>query len=129
MKTASEFLARFHPAAAWVLTAIEPNQKGITTKAFASDADKAKAQDGIANWDGKRNLYYSVAEVMDPTNKKASRANVKAVHYLHVDVDAEAGRDLQEELVRIKKLLTTKLPESIPKPTIIIFSGDRKSVV
>lgn len=122
MKTPSEFLQRFHPEAPWVLTAIEPNQKGITTKAFVGD-DKAGVQDGIAEHDGKRNLYYSVAEVIDPENKKASRGNVKAVHYLHVDIDAEGVKPLDEELARIKRLLTTGLPAGIPKPSIIVFSG------
>ena len=121
--TAAAYLAMFHPDVLWVLTAIEPNQKGIVTKAFDGPSAADEAQAWIAERDGKQNLYYSVAEVIDPADKKASRKNVKAVHYLHVDLDAEYGRPLDDELARIKRLLTTKLPESIPKPTIIVFSG------
>lgn len=119
--TSTEFLKKFHPKRTWVLTAIAPDQKGIETHAFPPGAeDEAKAW--ISRWNEKRNLYFSVAEVIEADNKKAERENIAAVHWLHVDIDAGAG-DLLDELDRIKRLATTKLPASIPKPTCVVYSG------
>ena len=118
------FLKRFHPGRPWILTAIAPDQKKkIETRAFPpglSQGDDAAAF--IAKWNEKRNLYFSVAEVIDAQDKKADRENIEAVHWLHVDIDAGAG-DLLEELGRIKHLVTDKLPPSIPKPTCVVYSG------
>lgn len=119
--TPISFLKRVHPDRPWVLTAIEPSQKGIETRAFLP-GQEAEAEAWIAENNGRRNLYWSVAEVLEPENKKAERENVKAVHWLHVDIDAGPG-DLVEELKRIKKLVTTNLPTGVPKPTIVLFSG------
>lgn len=116
-----EFLKRFHPGRPWVLTAIEPSQKGIETKAFMPGQDEEAAA-WIEKWNGKRNCYFSVAEPIEPEDKKCERENVEAVHWLHVDIDAAAG-DLLAELERIKSLVTTKLPNGALKPTVVIYSG------
>lgn len=116
-----EFLKRFHPDRPWVLTAIEPSQKGIETRAFLP-GQEAEAEAWIEENNGKRNLYFSVAEVLNPEDKKASLANVKAVHWLHVDIDAGPG-DLLEELKRIKGLVTDSLPPGAQKPSCVIYSG------
>ena len=120
-----DFLQNFHgPTRAWILTAIPASQKGIDTRAFPpgpSQADDAAAF--IALHNGKDNLYFSVASVIDPEDKKASLANVAAVHWLHVDIDAEPGQDLADELKRIRKLVTKGLPVGAPKPTAVIYSG------
>ena len=122
--TPAAFLKKFHPDRTWLLTAIEANQKGIETKAFpVSDTQSADAAKWIKKWNGKRNLYFSVAEVIRIEDKKADRENVAAVHFFHVDIDAQPGKDLNAELKRIKALVTTKRPESVPKPTCVIFSG------
>lgn len=104
-----------------MLTAIEPSQKGIETRAFLPDqAEEAEAW--IEENNGQRNLYFSVAEVIEPENKKASIENVAAVHWLHVDIDAGPG-DLLAELDRIKRLVTTELPTGAVEPTVVIYSG------
>jgi hypothetical protein len=117
-----QFLKRFHPDRPWILTAIEPNQKGIETAAFDADSADA-AEKWIDGYNGNRNIYFSVAEVIEPENKKATIANVKAVHWLHVDIDAQDGEDLLAELKRIKALVTTDIPDGAPKPTLVIYSG------
>lgn len=120
--TSIEFLRKFHSGCTWVLTAIAPDQKGIETRAFRPGVGEDDAKAWIAGWNEKRNLYFSVAEVMEAGDKKAERENIEAVHWLHVDIDAGVG-DLLEELERIKILATKKLPTSIPKPTCVIYSG------
>lgn len=114
-----DFLKRFHPNRPWILTAIAPDRKGIETRAFT---DEAAAAAWIAENDGKRNVYFSVGEVIEAEDKKAERENIEAVHWLHVDIDAGPG-DLLAELDRIKKLVTTQLPAGVPKPTCVVFSG------
>ena len=124
-----DFLKRFHPGRAWVLTSIEASQKGIETRAFPVGPNQAAdAQEFVDDWNGKRNLYFSVAEVIEVEDKKADTANVAAVHWLHVDIDADGREDLIDELDRIKKLTTTGLPEGVPKPTCIVYSGGGRQV-
>lgn len=113
------FLKRFHPNRPWILTAIASDRKGIETRAFT---DEAAATAWINENNGKRNLYFSVGEVIVPEDKKAERENIEAVHWLHVDIDAGQG-DLLDELDRIKQLVTTRLPAGVPKPSCVVFSG------
>jgi len=121
MMTPVEFLQRVHPGRPWILTAIQPSQKGIETRAFLP-GQEAEAEKWIAENNGKRNLYWSCAEVINPEDKKASIDNVAAVHWLHVDIDAGPG-DLLAELDRIKALVTTDLPTGGIDPTVVVYSG------
>ena len=116
------FLRLFYPKGPWVLTAIDPNKKGLETATFLDD-DEDKLVAWIDKWNGKRNLYFSVAEPMRPVTKKMGRTDIKRVWYLHVDVDPRAGEDLAEEQERCKNLVTTDLPEGVPPPTFALFSG------
>lgn len=121
-KKSVKFLQRFHPNRLWVLTAIKVDKKGIETKTFNPD-DADKAETWIKTHNGKDNLYFSVNEPLGTLNKKANRTDIKAMHYLHVDIDPEAGQDLDMERERCLELLTIKLPQGIPEPTVITFSG------
>jgi len=116
-----EFLKRFHPDRPWILTAIPSSQKGIETRAFLPGQEE-EAEAWIEKNNGTKNLYFSVAEVIEPEDNKASLKNVANVHWLHVDIDAEAG-DLLAELKRIKALVTDELPTGALKPTVIVYSG------
>lgn len=116
-KTSIDFLKRFHPGRLWVLTAIQPDHKKIETATFDETAEA-----DLLKWltvHKKKNIYFSVAEPMRPLDKKAERADIKAVHWLHVDLDPRAGEDLGEERERI--LATLK--KAVPVPTVIVFSG------
>ena len=42
---------------------------------------------------------------------------------MHVDIDPEPNRPIDEERDRILRLLMDKLPKGIPEPTVIVFSG------
>jgi hypothetical protein len=69
----------------------------------------------------EHNLYYSVGEPIKPVSKKMERTDIRAVHFLHVDVDPVKGRPIDEERARILALLRD--PPGIPPPTCITFSG------
>lgn len=118
---AIEFLNLIHPESRWVLTAIEPDQKGIETATFGPDtADDARAWVEAQNV--SRNIYYHVNPVGRDLDKKAQRADVAALAYLHVDVDPRAGEDIREEQRRAVGLLEAP-PGDVPPPTAVVFSG------
>lgn len=120
MNSAENFLREFHPGGSWTLTCIDPDSKAIDTYTF-DDAERMRSW--IEHWNGARNLYFGVNPTTRPLTKKAAREDIKEVAYLHVDVDPRAGEDLEEEQARIKALVTTNLPDGVPPPTFVVFSG------
>lgn len=119
---AVEFLLRFYPKGPWVLTSIDPSKKGIETRTFTLE-QLEDMRTWIAGWNGRRNIYFSEAEPIRPVSKKMERTDVRRVWYLHVDIDARAGEDLDDELARARSLVTTNLPDGVPPPTFVVFSG------
>ncbi|MEM7431001.1 MAG: VapE domain-containing protein [Pseudomonadota bacterium] len=120
MSSAENFLREFHPGGSWTLTCIDPDSKAIDTRTFD---DVERMRSWIERWNGTRNLYFSVNPTARPLTKKAARKDIKEVSYLHVDVDPRANEDLEEEQARIKALVTTDLPDGVPPPTYVVFSG------
>ena len=116
------FLRRWAPTGPWVLTAIRVDKKGIDTATFRPETE-GKLHTWLAKYNGKRNLYFHVNSPMRDLTKKADREDIRSVDWLHVDIDPRAGEDLAEERGRALALLTTDLPEGVPAPTVIIFSG------
>jgi len=119
---AINFLKRWSPLGPWVLTAIQTDRKAIATKTF-----RPKDEDALVAWlslyNGNRNLYFHVNTTINDLSKKAEREDIKEVPWLHVDIDPRAGENLEDEKTRCYGLLTTKLPEGVPPPSVIIFSG------
>lgn len=118
-----DFLRHVYPNGPWTLTAIHPDKKGsIETRTFGPKSEGA-ARDWLGRNNGVRNLYWSVNEPTHALSKKAEREDIRAVHFLHVDIDGRAGEDLQGEQERIRALLTSRLPAAVPPPTCIVASG------
>lgn len=115
------FLRQFHPNGLWVLTAIKVDRKGIETVTFTPE-QVSEAEAWIKKRNGKANLYFSVNLPGRPLTKKATRDDITNVQWLHVDIDARAGEPLDDELKRIKHLVQ-HMPEPIPPPTVVVFSG------
>ncbi len=120
--TAVKFLQRYAPDGSWVLTAIHPEKKSIETATFGPNKiDAMRAW--LEKHNGKRNLYFSVNPTLEDMSKKASREDIASLSCLHVDIDPRTGEDIQEEQKRCLGQLTDELPEDVPEPTCIIFSG------
>lgn len=119
---ALNFLAAAHPAGPWALTCITPDKKGIETKTFGPETIEA-CRTWLESWNGKRNIYWSVNPPKGEVSKKATREDIKAVHYLHVDVDPRVGEPLTEEHERLSKLFGQNLPRGVPPPSVVVFSG------
>jgi hypothetical protein len=116
------FLKRLYPKGPWALTSVAIDKKGIETLTFypASEQDMVG---WIDEYNGIRNIYYHINPVRYAVKKKAERTDIDKVCYLHVDIDAIAGKDVATEKQRILGLLTKNRAKGIPEPTIIVSSG------
>lgn len=120
-----DFLRRWCPEGLWVLTAIHPSKKnaGLPTATFVAPRDTAAAKLWMEQFGAEHNLYFHVNPVRAPLSKKAERADIASLSWLHVDVDPRAGEPIEEEQTRILRLFSEDLPRGIPKPTVVVFSG------
>jgi hypothetical protein len=105
-----------------VLTAIRPDRKSINTDTFGPGRE-AELADWLDQYNGRFNIYFQVNPPLGETEKKAKREFIRSMDWLHVDIDPRAGEDIGEERERALRLLTERLPTSVPPPTVVIFSG------
>jgi len=114
------------------LTCIQPDKKAIETRTFYQSTI-GEMRKWLELYNGQRNLYFQINPVKHKVTKKAARTDIKSVNYFHIDIDPESPPEdsttefkesfLESEKQRCLGLLTDKLPEGIPEPTIIIYSG------
>ena len=117
------FLHKYAPSGPWVLTAIEVGKKRkLTTETFGPGDEPALRKWLVAHGRAE-NIYFHVNPTRWPMQKKAERSDIARLEWIHVDVDPRAGEDLAEEQARILRLFGEELPEGIPEPTFVIFSG------
>ena len=115
---ALDFLRRFSPEYTLVLTAIAPDGK-IDGDTFHPDEFDTSGREFIEKYNGKSNLYFGVNPVRQKVNPKAKKSDIHSLCWLHVDVDPEPGKSIEEEQERI----LNRLKKYQPHPTAIIFSG------
>jgi hypothetical protein len=97
--------------------------QGLRAAQFAP-SQEADLLQWLAREAETRNLYFSPNPLLRlPESGKARKADVKAVAWLHVDVDPRAGEDQAAERARIRRLFDEDRPEGVPPPTVVIFSG------
>ena len=120
---ALDFLRRFAPEASWALSASNKDQKFFATKTFSPGKERALTQWVEAQQGCRRNIYFLGNPTIRDMDKKSERENIKAVCWLHIDIDPRAGENLVEEQAIALGKLTSNLPEGVPPPTVIIFSG------
>jgi len=124
---AADFLQRFRPGGPWVLTCVvdkEGEKKRLPTSTF--DESQVLEMERWLHEMGtvlQRNVYFHVNETIERMQKKALRENIKRMSWLHVDVDPRVGEDLADEQKRISRLFSDRLPNGIPEPTCVVFSG------
>lgn len=113
------FLNKYRPGGPFVLTAIIPD--GNTETRTFTDAGDAEAWAIQKN--KTKNIYFHVNKTCGQLTKKASKSDIAAAEFLHVDIDPRPGEDFAEERERILKRLTSELPEGIPVPSLVVDSG------
>lgn len=118
---ALKFLRAVYPKGPWVLTAISPERTKVETATF-TDSDECFSW--IDERNGFSNLYWMVNTPRSRLKKKAEREDVLMVTMFHVDIDPPPGRSpgLAKKIALEK--LNEKRSESVPKPSIIIDSGN-----
>lgn len=116
-----EFLERFEPQGPWHLFAKVDNKRLVASTFHPSS--RAEALKFITDHNGVNNLYISVNPPINDMAKKAELSDLREMRWLHVDIDSRAGEDVEDELFRIKGLLTERWPTALPEPTLTIFSG------
>jgi predicted P-loop ATPase len=115
---ALSFLESLRPGGPWVLTAIHPTDgKYITTATFS---DPAEVCVFVRNWNGHRNLYYSVNPTRDELRSKASKADIAAIEFITADCDP--GENETPEAAKARYL--AKLDGFVPTPGTIVDSGN-----
>jgi len=126
---AIKFLNGMYPKGPHCLTTIslgdDGSKKGTSTKTFYPVGEKViKNRDTWINqYNGNENCYFHCNPVNGYLEKKASRKDILSVNYLHVDLDPEPDKNVKEEQARIEALLTKNLPNGVPVPTAVVFSG------
>jgi hypothetical protein len=121
IQDAIDFLKKYAPEGAWVLTSIDPNKRGIQTRTFYP-SDEPVLLDWLAQNNGERNIYFHVNKTIRDLQKKAEREDIENMGWLHVDIDPKAGEDIVQEQERALALLKNP-PGNVPAPTVIVFSG------
>jgi Family of unknown function (DUF5906) len=130
------FCRRFHPGRLLVVTAIFFNKRKdgakTATRTFTPDQ-----RDEFIQWCAaaatEANLYFSIGEPVGPLTEKAARTEIKAVHWLHGELDAkpigktdattdEIAAHLDAERSRLLALASNP-PGGLPPPTIVVWSG------
>lgn len=128
-EAAAEFLQWWRPGGPWVLAAIDAGgaDKDPVVRTFT---DAEAVRDWVRAKESS-NQYFMVNPATRSLSKKASRRDVLALSWLHVDVDpkglaggtADEKRDhLAREQERILQAVSDP-PGTIPDPTCVIFSG------
>lgn len=120
-QAAIDFLQQWEPTGPWTLTAITTDKQSIITEPFTEDQIE-ELTDFLKEHNGERNLYFQVNPSINLDAKKSLRANIKALAWLHVDIDPREGEDMEDERSRALEMLRNP-PSDVPPPTVIIDSG------
>ena len=107
----------------WELFSPKLGPNGSKDPFSSVKSEKTTQLDIGAQYNGKRNLYFHVNPPLRDITKKAEREDIKEVAWLHVDIDPRAGEDIEEERTRALALLTVNLPQGVPPPSVVVFSG------
>jgi len=115
-----------HPHDLWLVNAF-PVDRSSDLKPAAATFEMGEEEQLTAFLEsvsgGGYNVYFSVNPPVGRMGKKAQRTDIERMTYLHVDLDPRAGEDPDAERRRILDLLTVRLPEGVPKPTVVVDSG------
>lgn len=130
---AISFLEAYRPMGKgfWLLMAIRVDKKETKVCPFSPD-QKDEAREWLERFGGEPedgdpdhawNIYFHVNPTIRMMSSKAGKEHIRAMEYLHVDLDPRPGEDMQSEKKRFLRLLTEKLPGGVPVPTFVIDSG------
>ena len=86
--------------------------------------DRAGPQNFIADHsEAGFDLYFSPNPIKGTLHKKATKNDVVEARHLWIDLDPRPGEPLEAERAAMLALLTTDLPQGMPRPNRVIDSG------
>jgi hypothetical protein len=112
--TVFAFLKQLRARGPWVLTAIEPDGM-IQTRTVDGEAKVAAF---VRQYNGQRNLYYSVNPTRGNLVKKATKADISRIEWLFADLDPAADEPAEIAKERYLEALQAM------RPTAAIDSGN-----
>jgi hypothetical protein len=119
---AVDFLKWLAPGGPWILTAINPSVRdSIATVTFQA-AEHQQVLEFLAAKGVDHNIYFQVNPATKVLTKKAERAEIASLAWLHIDIDPRPREDLAKEQERALGLLRNP-PGGVPPPSAIVFSG------
>ena len=118
LAAAIDFLQRWTPGGSWVLTAINPRDKGIQTLAVV---DPDRLRNTLAHWSDRRwGIYFQVnPDRRDPgaIRSKAAKTDIAEVRWLHCDLDTyKNGLSLGAAMAKLRHVAPGP-------PTVVTSSG------
>ena len=126
---ALDFMANWAGDEPLVLTVIVPEPKRVKgSGVFRPKSDREAARLWIDAHQGKENIYFQTNPVLPKLvakiqakgdGVKSAKTDIKALRWLHVDLDPRVGEDLISERARAIKLISSYQPP----PTVVISSG------
>lgn len=124
---ALDFLNNLAPGGRAQLTAIEPDSNKIITRSFEA-ADQQGRRRFVDEHQAKMGLYYALNPLRRPLNKKATKADVEAAEWLHVEVDPQIDPILSKEekharLTKERARIRGIFEHFEPRPTVLVDSG------
>jgi Family of unknown function (DUF5906) len=107
------------------LVGIKKGNRKMEIKAQHFDAaDRAGQQAFITdNGNAGFDLYFTPNPVSGTLHKKASKNDIVEARHLWVDLDPRKTEPLEAERTAMLALLTTELPDGLPRPNRVIDSG------
>ena len=119
------FLHRFHPTTLWALSSFGPSENEIGPAQTFDPSEEHTARRFILKLQGKHNIYFSVNRVSQKLAKKASKADIDEIHWLHVDADLSKVLDWSDAdaVAAEKHRILEALHDYKPAPTAIVWSG------
>lgn len=117
---AVDFLRRFHAGRSFTVVAIGHAAKKIAAETFTPD-ESSRCEEWLRAAGTDSNVYHHVNEPIRHLTKKGERTDIRAVWWLHCDIDPRAGNPIDAERARI--LAALRDPPGLPPPTLIVFSG------
>lgn len=124
----TEILRGLKPEGPWVLYAIDPfanpGSKDMMKISIFKRGEEQKLIDWVdeMNLKEKRNIYFNLNPMKEAVAKKPKKEDIKALAFLHVDLDPPKDTK-KEDFEKCREELLAKLKAYDPPPTAIIDSG------
>lgn len=116
------FLRWHTPAGPWLLVAISDDRLNLPARTFTADEvpeleEWIREQNEVRGW----NVYFSVNPTRRAMRKKPEATDIAELAWLHVDMDPQPDRPLEDEQKRIIAALARH--DGLPAPSAVVFSG------